>query len=91
LRQNVNDLLKALANQSNAQVEEGRRSSPQPMVRKAVEKNDVQNAMELAGQTSPNTSGATSARPTRSGKEPRRSCSNGSYSLKTYMLVITCS
>jgi integrase/recombinase XerD len=59
LRQNVDDLLKVLANQANAQLGQAEKIHlsahilRHTMLRKAAEKEGVQYAMELAGHTSP--------------------------------------
>jgi integrase/recombinase XerD len=60
LRQNVDDLLKALANQANAQLDDDEKIRlsahvlRHTILRRAAEKEGVQYAMELAGHTSPN-------------------------------------
>jgi integrase/recombinase XerD len=58
LRQNVDDLLKALANQANAKLPENQKIRlsahvlRHTMLRRAAEKHGVQYAMELAGHSS---------------------------------------
>jgi integrase/recombinase XerD len=60
LRQDVDGLLKAIANQANATLDDGEKIQVSAhilrhtMLRKAAEKNGVQYAMELAGHTSSN-------------------------------------
>jgi integrase len=82
-RQNVDDALKVLANQANAQLAKkdqrihlSAHVLRHTMLRKVAEKFGVQHAMEAAGHTSSNYVGGTSSHPTKKRKRRWRICSD---------------